>query len=67
MQFMMFMFPNAYRGNKPDAGAALDLKELEPMGRFNDEFGKAVKILGVNGLRSLHLGGVLTLAKGSPR
>lgn len=67
MQFMMLMIPNGYRNNQvPDADVVLDPKELEPMGRFNEEMGKAVKILGVNGLHPLHGGARVSFGKGKP-
>ena len=66
MQFMMLMIPNGYRDNKMDAGFAPDPKKMEPMGRFNEEFGKAVKILSVNGLRPLTAGARVAFGKGKP-
>ena len=67
MQFMMLMIPNAYRDNKMEAGFAPDLEKMEPMGRFNEELGKAVKILSVNGLHPLSAAREFRSAKGSRR
>src|SRR3954452_19563003 len=66
MQFMMLMIPNGYRGNKPDADFVPDPKKLEKMGRFNEEFGKDVKILSVNGLHPLCTGARVSYGKGKP-
>ena len=57
MQFMMLMIPNVYRGNKKlDLGFVPDPKKIEEMTRFNEELGKAVKILSLNGLHPLNTG-----------
>ena len=66
MQFMMLMIPNAYRDNKMEAGFVPDLEKMEPMGRFNEELGKAVKILSVNGLHPLGAGARVSFGKGKP-
>lgn len=66
MQFMMLMIPNAYRDNKMEAGFAPDLEKMEPMGRFNEELGKAVKILSVNGLHPLSAGARVSFGTGKP-
>ena len=67
MQFMMLMIPDVYRGNKKlDAGFAPDPKKLEEMGRFNEELGKAVKILSLNGLHPLNAGARVSFGKGNP-
>jgi len=67
MQFMMLMIPNVYRDNKKfDGGFKPDVKDMEPMGRFNEEFGKAVKILSLNGLHPLSTGARVSFGKGKP-
>ena len=67
MQFMMLMIPNVYRGNKKmEAGFVPDRKEMEAMGRFNEEMGKAVKILSLNGLHPLYTGARVSFGKGKP-
>jgi hypothetical protein len=67
MQFMMLMIPNVYRDNEQlDAGFVPDPKKLEEMGRFNEEFGKAVTILSVNGLHPLSTGARVSYGKGKP-
>ena len=66
MQFLMLMIPNVYRGNPKLDGFVPDPKEMEPMGRFNEELGKAVKILSVNGLHPLHAGARVSFGKGKP-
>ncbi len=67
MQFMMLMIPDVYRGNKKfNGGFVPDPKKLEEMGRFNEELGKAVKILSVNGLHPLSAGARVSFKKGKP-
>jgi hypothetical protein len=67
MQFMMLMIPAVYRDNKTlDAGFVPDPKELDEMGRFNEELGKSVKILSLNGLHPLHAGARVSFGKGKP-
>jgi hypothetical protein len=39
---------------------------MEAMGRFNEEMGKAVKILSLNGLHPLYAGARVSFAKGKP-
>jgi hypothetical protein len=56
MQFLILMIPEVYRDNKKlDPGFVPDPKSLE-MARFNEELGKAVKILSLNGLYPLSTG-----------
>ncbi len=43
-----------------------DPAKLAEMGRFNDEFGKAVKILSLNGLHPLSSGVRVAYGKGKP-
>ncbi|HEU4503344.1 MAG TPA: YciI family protein [Nitrospira sp.] len=66
MQFMMLMIPNVYRSNKTEAGFVPDLKKVEEMTRFNEELGKAVKILSLNGLHPLKTGARVSFGKGKP-
>jgi hypothetical protein len=66
MQFMMLMIPNVYRDNKVAPGFVPDPKKMEPMGRFNEELGKSVKILSLNGLHPLSTGARVSFGKGKP-
>lgn len=66
MQFMMLMIPAVYRDNKAAAGFVPDLQEMAEMGRFNEEFGKAVKILSLNGLHPLQAGARVSFGKAKP-
>jgi hypothetical protein len=66
MQFMMLMIPNVYRDNKSDPDFRPDPQEIEKMGRFNEELGKAVKILSLNGLHPLKSGARVSFEKGKP-
>jgi hypothetical protein len=67
MQFMMLMIPNVYRGNAMlDAGFVPDPKKVEEMARFNEELGKSVAILSLNGLHPLNTGARVSFGKGKP-
>ena len=67
MQFMMLMIPAGYRDNKMvDADFKPELKDMEAMGRFNEELGKAVKILSLNGLHPLNAGARVSFPEGKP-
>ena len=67
MQFMMLMIPNVYRGNKTfEDGFVPDSKKMEAMGRFNEELGKAVTILSLNGFHPLQTGARVSFGKGKP-
>jgi hypothetical protein len=67
MHFMMLMIPDVYRGNKKlDPGFLPDPKKIEEMTRFNHEFGKAFKILALNGLHPLSGGVRVSFGKGKP-
>jgi hypothetical protein len=64
---MMLMIPNVYRANsKLEAGFAPDPKKIEEMTRFNEEMGKAVKILSLNGLQPLNKGARVSFGSGKP-
>jgi hypothetical protein len=67
MHFMMLMIPDVYRGNKKlDPGFVPDAKKIEEMTCFNEEMGKAVKILALNGLHPLNAGARVSFGKGKP-
>src|SRR6266850_2394257 len=66
MQFMMLMIPAVYQGGKVDSGFSPDLKKMEEMGKFNEEMGKAVKIISLNGLHPLTTGARVAFGKGKP-
>ena len=48
MRFMMIMYPKIYQTAK--AGFAPDMKNMEKMGAYNDELGKAGVLLALDGL-----------------
>jgi len=51
MKFMMLMIPAVYQGGQqPEPGFAPDPEKMAQMGAFNQELGKALKILDLNGL-----------------
>jgi hypothetical protein len=67
MTFMMLMIPAVYQGGKKlEPGFVPDPKKVEEMGRYNDELGKAVKILSLNGLHPVTTGARVSFGKGKP-
>jgi hypothetical protein len=67
MQFMMLMIPAVYQGGKKlDPGFAPDPKKLEEMSRFNNEMGKAIKILSLKGLHPVTMGARVAFSKEKP-
>jgi hypothetical protein len=67
MEFMMLMIPAVYQGGKKlDPGFAPDPKKLEEMGRFNNEMGKAIKILSLNGLHPVTTGARVAFSREKP-
>ena len=67
MQFMMLMIPAVYQeGNKVEPGFVPDPKKIEEMGRFNEELGKVLKILSINGLRPQKTGARVAFGQGKP-
>jgi hypothetical protein len=48
MRFMMIMFPKEYQTAKP--GFVPDFKDMEAMGKYNEELGKAGVLLALDGL-----------------
>lgn len=67
MKFMMLMIPAVYQGGKkPAPDFKPDRKDMEQMGRFNAEMGKALKIEALNGLHPLARGARVAFTKGKP-
>jgi hypothetical protein len=67
MKFMMLMIPAVYQaGAKVDPGFVPDPEEVAEMGRFNDEMGRSVNILSLNGLHPVTKGARVSFAKGKP-
>jgi hypothetical protein len=67
MKFMMLMIPAIYQpGNKVAPNFAPDPKDMEAMGRFNDEMGKSLKIESLNGLHPATTGARVSFSKGKP-
>lgn len=51
MKFMMLMIPAVYQGGRgPGPDFVPDPEKIEQMTQFNEEMGKALKILDLNGL-----------------
>ncbi len=48
MRFMMIMYPKDYANAKP--GTAPDFKDMEAMGKYNEELGKAGVLVALDGL-----------------
>jgi hypothetical protein len=66
MKFMMLMIPGVYQGGKTPADFKPERKDMETMGRFNEEMGKALKIESLNGLHPQAKGARVSFAKGKP-
>lgn len=66
MQFMIMMIPAVYRDNKKMDNFVPELKDMEEMGRFNEELSKQVKLLSLNGLHPLSTGARVSFSKGKP-
>src|SRR5215212_5149732 len=67
MKFMMLMIPAVYQGGKTvPANFKPERKDMEAMGRFNEEMGKALKIESLNGLHPQAKGARVSFAKGKP-
>jgi hypothetical protein len=65
MKFMILMIPAAYQGEKkPDPGFVPDPDKVEQMTQFNEEMGKALEILDLNGLHPQVTGARVTFARG---
>lgn len=67
MKFMMLMIPAVYQGGKkPAPDFKPELKDMEAMGRFNEEMGKALKIESLNGLHPQAKGARVSFANRKP-
>jgi len=67
MKFMMLMIPAIYQdGKDPGANFVPDPEKIEQMGRFNEEMGKALEILDLNGLHPPAKGARVAFGKGKP-
>lgn len=67
MQFLMLMIPAVYQGGKKvDPDFVPDPKKIEEMGKFNEELGKALKIISINGLHPQNTGARVALGQGKP-
>ena len=66
MQFLMLMIPAVYQDKDVDPGFVPDPKKIEEMGKFNEEMGKALKIVSLNGLHPLATGARVAFGTGKP-
>ena len=66
MKFMMLMIPAVYQSGKTPPDFKPERKDMEAMGRFNEEMGKALKIESLNGLHPKAKGARVSFAKGKP-
>ena len=67
MQFLMLMIPAVYQpGSNVEPNFTPDPEKIAAMGRFNEELGKAVKILSLNGLHPQATGTRVSFGKGKP-
>ncbi|MEI9897710.1 MAG: YciI family protein [Chthoniobacter sp.] len=63
----MLMIPAVYQpGNQVDPNFVPDPKKIAAMGKFNEELGKAVKILSLNGLHPQSTGARVAFGQGKP-
>src|SRR5438045_3073805 len=61
----MLMIPAVYQGDKrAKPGFVPDPKKIEEMSKFNEELGKAVKIISLNGLHPLAAGARVAFGNG---
>ncbi len=72
MKFLMLMIPRVYQPGTPEAERAGDdfappAEALEKMGKFNDEFSKAAKMIEIDGLHPISKGARVTFDGGKPR
>jgi len=66
MKFLMLMIPAVYQGGKtPDAGFIPDPEKVQQMTQFNEEMGKSLKILDLNGLHPPVSGARVAFNKGN--
>ena len=66
MQFLMLMIPAVYQGKGAAPDFVPDAAKIEAMGKFNEEMGKALKIVSLNGLHPLVSGVRVAFGKGKP-
>jgi hypothetical protein len=66
MKFMIMIFPKPYNDGTAKSDFKPDLKDMEPMGRFNDEVATSVTIEALNGLRPMVDGTRLVFGGGKP-
>ncbi len=67
MKFMILMIPGVYQaGKKTPPDFKPELKDMEKMGRFNEEMGKAFKIESLNGLHPQAKGARVSFTNGRP-
>jgi len=65
MKFMMLMIPAVYQGGSgPAPDFVPDPAKIEQMTRFNEEMGKALRILDLNGLHPPATGARVAFANG---
>ncbi len=65
LQFMMLTIPTVYQGGKnADPEFEPDPKKMEEMSKFNEELGKAFKIISLNGLHPLATGARVAFGDG---
>lgn len=65
MRFMMIMFPSGYENAKP--GTVPDIKDMEPMGKYNEQLQKAGVLLALDGLTPPSMGARVTFKSGKSK
>lgn len=67
MKFMMLMIPAVYQGGDgPASGFVPDPEKVRQMTRFNEEMGRALKLLDLNGLHPPATGARVSFTNGKP-
>ena len=67
MQFLMLMIPEVYQpGKHVNPEHKPDPEQMKQMMKFNEEMGKELKILSLNGLHPAQTGARVSFGKGKP-
>jgi hypothetical protein len=68
MRFMVLMIPGVYQGKNVDVDRKPNLKEVEEMGKFNDDLAKSgIEILSADGLHPQQKGTRISFVTGKPQ
>lgn len=65
-QFLMLMIPHVYNDGQKHPEHKPKLEEMQDMMKFNEEMGKEIKILSLNGLHPIQKGARVSFKTGKP-